>query len=45
MSKDPYKVLELPEEASFEQIKDRYRHLSKHLHPDKQPLENYLLAQ
>ena len=45
MNKDPYKVLELPEDASFDQIKDRYRHLSKLLHPDKQPLENYQMAQ
>lgn len=45
IQKDPYRVLELPEEATFEQIKDRYRHLSKFLHPDKQPLENYQMAQ
>ena len=45
MSKDPFKVLELPEDATFENIKDRYRHLSKFLHPDKQPLENYQMAQ
>jgi len=41
MSKNPYEILHLDEDASFNEIKERYLHLQKNLHPDKQPLENY----
>ena len=41
MSKNPYQILHLEEDASYEEIKERYRHLTRSLHPDKQPLENY----
>jgi DnaJ-class molecular chaperone len=33
--KNPYKVLGVPESASDEQIKQRFRELSKKYHPDK----------
>ena len=41
MSKNPYEILHLEEDASYDEIKERYRHLTRNLHPDKQPLENY----
>lgn len=44
MSKNPYEILHLEEDASYEDIKERYRHLTRTLHPDKQPVENYLIT-
>ena len=41
MSKNPYEILQLEEDATYDEIKERYRHLTRNLHPDKQPLENY----
>ena len=38
---NPYEILHLGEDASYSEIKERYRHLTRYLHPDKQPLENY----
>lgn len=38
MNQNPYKVLNLQDDSSYEEIKERYLHLSKNLHPDKQPL-------
>ena len=43
MIRNPYEVLHLSEEASYEEIKSRYKHLTKLIHPDKQP-HNRLLA-
>jgi len=36
---DPYRVLGLDKSASDEQIKDRYRELLRHLHPDTAGVE------
>lgn len=33
---DPYTILGLPHSASLEEVKSRYRELSKVFHPDKQ---------
>ncbi|CAD8158513.1 unnamed protein product [Paramecium octaurelia] len=41
---NPYQSLGLPEDASFSQIKEQYRELSKVFHPDKQSQENYNLS-
>ena len=41
---NPYSILHLPEEATFEEIKNKYKHLSMGLHPDKQVLANYQMA-
>lgn len=38
MNKNPYEILHLEEDASYDDIKDRYRHLTRTLHPDKQPV-------
>ena len=43
--KNPYNILHLHEDCTYEELKDRYRHLSRALHPDKQPPGNYELAQ
>ena len=44
MEYNPYEILQLPQDATIDEIKERYRHLSLHLHPDKQPLANYQVA-
>lgn len=44
MNNNPYEILHLSEDATYDEIKERYRHLTIHLHPDKQPLANYQLA-
>lgn len=44
MSRNPYEILHLEEDASYDEIKERYRHLTKNLHPDKQSLENYQIT-
>ncbi len=44
MSRSPYEILHLEEDATYDEIKERYRHLTKNLHPDKQPLENYQIT-
>jgi DnaJ-class molecular chaperone len=44
MSKNPYEILHLEEDATYDEIKERYRHLTRSLHPDKQPLENYQIT-
>ncbi len=36
---DPYKVLNLPEDASQKEVKSRFFSLSRAFHPDKQPTE------
>jgi len=36
---NPYKVLNLPEEASQKEVKSRFFSLSKAFHPDKQPTD------
>ncbi|CAD8153219.1 unnamed protein product [Paramecium pentaurelia] len=41
---NPYQSLGLPENATFSQIKEQYRELSKVFHPDKQSQENYNLS-
>ena len=41
---NPYHVLGLSEKADANQIKERYRELSKVFHPDKQTAGNYELA-
>lgn len=33
---DPYKILDLPQNSTEKEIRDRYRQLSKKYHPDKQ---------
>jgi DnaJ-class molecular chaperone len=44
MNKNPYSILNISEDASKDEIKNSYIHLSRNLHPDKQPLENYQMA-
>jgi DnaJ homolog subfamily C member 9 len=44
MSINPYEILHLEEDATYDEIKERYRHLTRSLHPDKQPLENYQIT-
>lgn len=44
MSNNPYEILHLEEDATYDEIKERYRHLTRSLHPDKQPLENYQMT-
>lgn len=44
MNQNPYHILHLDEDATYEEIRERYKHLTKNLHPDKQPLENYQMA-
>ena len=41
MNNNPYQILHLDEDATYEEIKERYRQLTRYLHPDKQPIENY----
>jgi DnaJ-class molecular chaperone len=38
MNQNPYSILNISEDATYEEIKDSYLHLSRNLHPDKQPL-------
>lgn len=37
MSKDPYKILDVPKEATDQEIKSSYRKLAKKFHPDLNP--------
>jgi DnaJ-class molecular chaperone len=40
-SQNPYEILNLPEKADYQTIRERYYQFSKAFHPDKQPLELY----
>ena len=38
---NPFLVLGLDDRSDINQVKERYRELSKVFHPDKQPASNY----
>lgn len=37
----PFEILQISEEATNDEIRERYLFMSKTFHPDKQPLENW----